>query len=408
MRSKFMISIILYTFHETKDNLYPIKVLITHRHQKALINTNIKVLKENWDSVKLIKKSTPGISAPAINSSLLKLANDLRKYESELRENGIINDLSALDIKNMFLKRQKKEKTTFLSYYSDFMSSKGESNRKVYNETYVVLKSMYQGQILFSDINYKFLRDFESHFLVKGSSVNYIAKHLRNIRAVFNGAINDEVCDPSLYPFRKFKIKKKKTIHRNLSIEDIKKIRDVNLTGIPELSRDIFMLSFYLVGINLKDLTHLTSKDIDQGRIRYERSKGKKNYSIKIEPEAQEIFNKYKGEKYLLNLLEKNYSNYDNCKRELNKKLKKVAVLAGLDIELSTYYARHSWATIASEINISDDDISLSLGHTLNNNLLEIYIKRDTSRIDRANRIVLDSISVDNSNVDSYVMDFCI
>ena len=224
----------------------------------------------------------------------------------------------------------------------------------------------------------------------------------------FNGAINDEVCDPSLYPFRKFKIKKEKTIHRNLSIEDIKKIRDTNLTGIPELSRDIFMLSFYLVGINLKDLMHLTSKDIEGNRIRYKRSKGKKNYSIKIEPEAQEIFNKYKGEKYLLNLLEKNYSNYDNCKRELNKKLKKVAVLAGLDIELSTYYARHSWATIASEINISDDDISLSLGHTLNNNLLEIYIKRDTSRIDRANRMVLDSISVDNSNVDSYVMDFCI
>ena len=155
---------------------------------------------------------------------------------------------------------------------------------------------------------------------------------------------------------------------------------------------------FMLIGINTVDLCHL--KEIDsEGRINYHRAKTNRLYSIKVEPEALEIINKYRGEKWLLNILDR-YQDYKDYTKRMNRALKKIGPvkrvgLGGKKIyeplfpDISTYWARHTWATIAASLDIPRDTIAHALGHG-NNTVTDIYIDFDERKIDEANRKVLD------------------
>jgi len=153
----------------------------------------------------------------------------------------------------------------------------------------------------------------------------------------------------------------------------------------------MFMLSFYLVGINLKDLL-LYKGEINKGRIDYTRHKTKMEYSVLVHPIAQEIIDRYRSDgKYLLNVMDR-FSDYINARKAINKNLKKIAEKIELQGNLTTYYARHSWATIAKSIGISRDTIRLGLGHGLNT-ITDIYIDYDISVVDEANRQVIDKVN---------------
>lgn len=113
----------------------------------------------------------------------------------------------------------------------------------------------------------KWLSNFESWMAESGMKVNAYSIHLRNIRAVFNYAIDEEIT--TLYPFRKYKIKKEETRKRALSVEQLRLLRDYPCEEFEKKYRDIFMLIVYLVGINIGDLLLLEHKDIIDGRIEY-------------------------------------------------------------------------------------------------------------------------------------------
>lgn len=162
------------------------------------------------------------------------------------------------------------------------------------------------------------------------------------------------------------------------------------------------MLMFYLIGINGIDLFHL--KGITDGRIEYKREKTGKLYSIKVEPEAMEIINRYKGKEYLLNILEDNNYNYRKYMTAMNRGLQKLGDferkgLGGKKIrdvlfpQITSYWARHTWATIAHKIGVSKDVISLALGHEYGCKTTGIYIDYDLEKVDNANRQVLDYIN---------------
>ena len=140
-----------------------------------------------------------------------------------------------------------------------------------------------------------------------------------------------------------------------------------------------------LIGINVVDLCNL--EEMVSGRVNYIRAKTHRPYSIKVEPEALALIEKYSGEKHLLNYLDccVNYRHFYN---NLCKGLKAVKEKLGLH-ELTTYWARHSWATIAASLDIPKDTIAAALGHG-GNTVTDIYIEYDMSKVDEANRKVLD------------------
>ena len=166
----------------------------------------------------------------------------------------------------------------------------------------------------------------------------------------------------------------------------------------------MFMLIFYLAGINTVDLFDL--KKITNGYIEYRRAKTGRLYEIKVEPEAMEIIERYKGKTYLLDILDR-YKDYRNYLHRLNKNLKEIGTVeivpdkvgkmrkkakTGLFPELSTYWARHTFATIAAGLDIPKETIAATLGHG-GNDVTDIYIKFDQKKIDKCIRQVIDAVN---------------
>lgn len=224
---------------------------------------------------------------------------------------------------------------------------------------------------------------------------------MRNLRAVFNAAIDDDVIDQNAYPFRKFKIKHEETRKRSLTVEQLRALRDYPCEPHQEKYRNLFVLIFYLLGLNAVDL--FGAKELTNGRLEYRRAKTGRLYSIKVEPEAMKIIKKYGGKGYLLNVLDE-WGDYKHFLHRLNNNLKQIGpfkrsgrggkkIFDPLFPELSTYWARHTWATIAADLDVPDETISLALGHAGANSTTNIYINRNQRKVDEANRKVIDYLS---------------
>lgn len=246
----------------------------------------------------------------------------------------------------------------------------------------------------------------------KGLADISVADYITSLRTLFNAAI-EKYNDPDKdeirilhYPFKKYKINKNiEPEKRNLSAVQIRQIRDVKGLVLQRsiLAKDLFMLSFYLLGTNPVDIYNAKASQFKEGRFSYERKKTKarradKAYiSIKVEPEALPLFEKYRdlSGAHVFSFY-KMYTTSAIFVSNVDKGLKKVASSCGLEIPLSTYYARHSLATIArNDCGISKDDINLLLNHAEADKGMKVtdaYLAKDWSMFDRANRKVLDLI----------------
>jgi integrase len=148
------------------------------------------------------------------------------------------------------------------------------------------------------------------------------------------------------------------------------------------------MLIFYLIGINMADLVRATWKDVRDGRLEYKRAKTGRLYSIKLEPEALAIIKKYKGKERLLKEFERNVIEPVHIQM-VNKWIRDVSGLP----DITTYWARHSWATIAASLDVPKETISAALGHELGSKITSIYIDFDQKKVDEANRKVIDHLN---------------
>jgi integrase len=261
-------------------------------------------------------------------------------------------------------------------------------------------------KVAFEQVSQSWLEKFQRWMLYeevvpKGkrtSSLNTVKIKMEEIRHAWNIAKARGIANPADFPFGedKYVIPSERVIKRNLTTEDIAKIyvAEIDHSTI-RFARDMFMLSFFLIGINMKDLCRL--KKITDGRIRYVRSKGKKPYNIKVEPEALEYINRYGGKNWLVNIYD-HYKNHKTAMHLIDDRLKEVALICGIDRELSTYYARHSWARIARKVvKASKEDVSLGLGHTLKKKEIRItedYLEDEDDLIivDETNRAVIDAV----------------
>lgn len=293
----------------------------------------------------------------------------------------------------------RRAKGSFVTCYQKFTESKtNKGTRGVYEHTLSRIRAFDPDidKKNFESLTFQWLTDFEA-FCAKTACKNARNIHLRNIRTVFNHAIDNEIT--TVYPFRRFKIVPEKTRKRSLTLENIRRLFDYPVEPYAEIYRDMFKLIFMLIGINTADLHGL--KDITPaGRIEYRRAKTHRPYSIRVEPEALELIEKYRGKSGLLCIADR-WSDSRNFRHQCNKALQRIGEverkgLGGKKIitpefeGLTTYWARHSWATIAYELGISKDIIAQALGHSDGHDTTNIYIREDTKKVDEANRRVLD------------------
>lgn len=342
-------------------------------------------------------KSTLG-RIVSTNSAILNIIAD--KLTSEGRRDEDVRIIRDMFLEYIGRKKHEESAHSFLNWFRHFAESKSnKGTRGVYEHTISRMlafdKSLARRR--FEDITIGWLTDFEA-FCAKTASKNARNIHLRNIRAVFNNAIDNEIT--TAYPFRRFKIRPEATRKRSLTVEELRRLFSYSVEPYAQIYLDLFKLIFMLVGINSVDLFRL--KEVTrEGRIEYKRAKTGKTYSIKVEPEAMEIIEKYRGVRGLLCIADR-WSDHRNFLHQCNKALQRIGKvervgLGGKKIidpeypELTTYWARHSWATIAYELGISKDIIGQALGHSdESHSTTNIYIREDNRFVDEANRRVLD------------------
>ena len=253
--------------------------------------------------------------------------------------------------------------------------------------------------IMIDCIDSEIMEAYEAWNVRRGVTPNTISFYNRILRAVYNRAVEDNIID-SKFPFKHLYTGVDKTVKRALPLSVIRRIRSLDLSSQPQLdyARDMFILSFMLRGMSFVDMAYLAKTDRVNGYITYRRRKTGQRLVIKWTAEMQMILDKYPERRgiYLLPIIGENCintrSSYRNSGYRINKNLKKVAQLAKVDIPLTLYVARHSWASAAKEKGIPVSVISEGMGHD-SESTTQIYLASlDTSVIDKANSIILKSL----------------
>jgi len=242
----------------------------------------------------------------------------------------------------------------------------------------------FKSRLNLSKVTPGFLEDYEHHMLKGGKSVTTISIYVRHLRTIFNQAIDEGIIDRSKYPFGKNKYQPKapRNVKKALTVEQIKSIIEYNVDigSTQHLARDMWLLSYYCNGMNMKDIINLRFKNLDSGNIYFERlktsstNKNPRPIIVSLIPEALEIMKRWKKKKrndddYIFPFIKKSMTEEEKMKtknqfiKTINKYMKRIGKDIGYDKPLTTYAARHSYATILKRSGAPLGFISESLGH---------------------------------------------
>lgn len=368
------------------DGSYPLNITISHNNNTARIPLNVWVHSDQWDDKQQKICSHP--NKAFLNSFILRRHTDVQSCIIKLSEKGSLRGMTATELKRRILTllNGDDDKRNFASWYAHFSARHAKQRtRELYEATWKRIEAFDDNasQLDFDDITRDWLSRFEAFLSKTSPSANSRSIHLRNIRAVFNDAIDNDIT--TQYPFRRFRIRSEATEKRNLTVTQLRTLFGAEVPEYMQKYIDVFKLQFLLIGINMVDLC--TTAVLTGDRVEYRRAKTGRLYSIKVEPEALEIINRYKGTHSLLNVAER-CSDYRHFANRCNLNLHKVMP------SVTTYWARHSWATIAAELDIPKETISAALGHG-GSTVTDIYINFDRRKIDDANRKVIDYVLYD-------------
>lgn len=385
-----------------KDGRCPLRLRMSKEGRYGMPLTGIRINPHEWDSMNCRAKD------PRLNMRLRDLQDTAEDYILRLKADGQYADMTLEQLVNEISRRvlsgkvrlNKKETLIFrMEQYRDRLTKPG--TRNVYDRTIATLRNFDEDIELrkFKDVDSDYLYRLERWCSDKGMKINTISILMRNIRTVFNDARDDEIT--SCYPFRKYKIKSESTMKRSMTIEDLGEFVSCKVNSDQQKYKDYFMLMIYLIGINSTDLFNAKPEDLDKGRLNYRRDKTGKLYSIKVEPEAMSIIKKYRGKRYLLEAMD-GHEQFLSWRNQFNRRLKAIGRPTGKKGKIlgdgpfkgiSTYWARHTWATLAYRIGIPVDIIGQALGHSDRAHAVTYtYINTDTSKVDDANRRVIDFI----------------
>jgi hypothetical protein len=395
-------------YHDTRrvkpGNPCWIKLAIVHDYAQAFLTTDVKLLPDQWDESKSRVVNHP--DKLLLTAYLNKIRYKVDNIILQLTNEGVIKSMTATEIKDFIkedldpeAKKRKVNKSSFIYRFKRYMDRTKSGTKKTFEYTLKRLTA-FVGEnelekLMFEDITVDWLTRFDI-FMAKTSSKNSRNINYRNIRTVFNEAIEDGITNN--YPFRRFKIKNEVTAKRDLSVEELRQLFFFDCEEHAVKYRDYFKLMFFFMGINNVDLCQL--KEIVKGRIEFHRTKTHHFFSMKVEPEAMELIEKYHGKNWLIDILD-HWQSDEHFRKKMNKALQKIGPVTRSGLggkksykpmfpKLTTYYARHTWATIASYLDIPIETISAGLGHEYGNRITAIYINYDNRKVDIANRKVID------------------
>lgn len=377
---------------------------ITHHRIVRQITTEYKVFPYEWDE----KQSKPIVVLDNERTAVVQLI--IRKLYVDLeRLNKIIErfdcmryNYSSEDIITEF--RHNVNENTLFRFMEDVIERlrqlKHIGTAKNYHAALSSFKRFRNNEdITLGTITQITMEDYQAYLKSTSLSSNSISFYMRILRAVYNRAVEQELTKDRK-PFRTVFTGTEKTIKRAISINDIKRIKNLDLSLKPnlEFARDIFLFLFFCRGMSFIDAVFLKKTDIQNGVLTYRRHKTNQVLHIKVIKPIKELIDRYsnKDSPYLLPFI--NYSvsderkQYETALRRINNTLKIIASMAKLPVTLTTYVSRHTWATIAKSKNVPINVISDALGHD-SIVTTQIYLASiDMSVIDQVNELIIKDL----------------
>ena len=377
---------------------------IIHERKVRQLLSDYRVFPSEWDESRSMvittQKSERKSFILSIRERIRWDVERLNKIDKKFDTNGLT--YTADDVIDEF-NRYANEYSLF-----NFMESiivKLKQNGKVRtSETYKSALSSFKKfrqdeDIMLDCLTSEIMEAYEAWHKGRGVAPNTISFYTRILRAVYNRAVEDDIIE-NRNPFRHVYTGVDKTVKRALPLPVIKKIKalDLSLNASLDYARDVFLMSFYLRGMSFIDMAFLKKSDLKNGYVTYRRRKTGQQLIIEWTKEMQMILNKYpeNATDYLLPIIKNPGTNerytYRNMGYNINHNLKKIAKMVGVQIPLTLYVARHSWASAAKAKGIPLSVISEGMGHD-SEATTQIYLASlDTSVVDRANSLILKSL----------------
>lgn len=251
--------------------------------------------------------------------------------------------------------------------------------------------------ISLKDITADNMKKFELWLKERDLFTNSISFYFRKLRAIYNKAVEQYDIRDEM-PFRHVYTGKANTAKRAISKKEMMKLVQVRLESQSyEFAKDMFLLSFFMRGISFVDMAHL--KNISNNILTYKRKKTGQTLRIRWEKCMEDIVSKYRNDKndYLLPIITNEKGNEFNQYRgklyEINKKLKEIGIMLHFEHPLTMYVARHSWASIAKQMDVPLSIISYGMGHD-SEKTTNIYLKTfDYNKVDKANAKIINTIT---------------
>lgn len=383
------------------NGLFPIYLRVTKDRKSKLISTGYYCEKSQWNENKNeFRKGYPEYVQK--NATLEKLKSRAEKIFNDATSVG--TDLSLEEFDEIFFNFKKDKKISVNEFWQETIDDLTTSGRTGNARYYADCKRAFFGfigekTIYFKDITPTNLDKYEVYLRSRESSDSGIAVRMRAIRALFNSAIAKGLVSKDDYPFEHYKISKLKSNSnkRAISFENVQKIREQDLSEHPNLinSRNYFIFSYYTRGMNFYDMMKLKWDNISEDKIIYTRSKTKTKLTVKISDPVKEILDYYKAQdrksKYIFPIILNEDSTpiqleyrKEKTLKKFNKDLKKLAELCEIDAKITSYVARHSFATNLKQKGVATDVISEAMGHQ-NVAITQAYLKElEQSVIDEA------------------------
>lgn len=395
------VNILCYKSKTLSNGEHPLMIRVCKDGKKKYQSLGISVNPAHWD----FKKNKPKSNCPNkeyINKIIADKSNEFAeqivKLKSEHKEftvNSLIDKTSEKvkpkTVGDVFLKQL--QRLTDENRRGYMLSTK-----QVYNSLIDFNKHL---NIYFSDIDVTWLRRYETYLRKEGIAENTIGIRFRTLRAIYNLAIEENIIKADHYPFKNYKVSKlhQETAKRAITKEDVNRILDYQSTNkYLKLPIDLFAFTYYVGGINFVDIAYLTKENLMDGRLIYTRRKTGKLIKIPLQPQAIELIEKYsdKESPYLFPIL----STYHKTEQQranrvhkvitkVNQRLKEVGKALDIPIDLTTYVARHSQATVMKKAGVSTSIIRELMGHS-SERVTQIYLDSfDNEQIDDAMKNLL-------------------
>ena len=401
------IEAVLYTSKTLSNGQHPIMLRLTKNRKRKYISLHISLAPQYWDA----EKCKPRRNCPdkeRIEALIQQKTQELQSQVMDFKTSDKEYTLNTL-VEKASRKVVRRTVGDYLNGYIDrLLAANRVGNAKTFQELRTSLTKFCRSlDFYFIDIDAEWLKRYEQWLRVERHySDNSIGIRFRSLRVLYNSAITDGLIKKTDYPFDTFKVSrfKEATAKRSLTKEDIRRIMDCEvrtLTKYPkpflQLAKDLFLFSYLSCGINLTDILHIRYADIVDGRLVFNRQKTGKLLSFQLQPVALDILDKYSQPNahpldYIFPVLRRSvhvtaqqqYGRVQRTNKRINRYLKLIGEHLHLPITLTTYVARHSFATVLKRSGVSTSIISESLGHS-SEKITQIYLDSfENSQIDAA------------------------